>query len=283
MPKSSSETRTPAAESAASARQRAVRVGHQDVLGDLDDEAVGAHAVLVERGQHAVGPAVLEQVGGRDVDRHRQARRPRARHVGRLAQRLADHELGQRADHAGLLGERDELVGRDHAAGRVRPAHERLDAGDAVAAEVELGLEVQGQAVLGDRVAQLADQLQALAGVQVALARVELGARAARLGLVHRDVGALEQRLGVVAVLREQRDADAGGDLQLDPLDGEALRQRRGDPLAGARRRRRRRAAGRRTRRRRGGRRGRRSAARCGCAGRAGRARGRRRGGRACR
>ena len=100
-----------------------------------------------QRGQHAVGPAVLEQVGGRDVDRHREVRSPRARQSGGLAQGLADHQLGQRADHAGLLGERDELVGRDHAADGVRPAHERLDAGDPVAAEVELGLEVQRQVV----------------------------------------------------------------------------------------------------------------------------------------
>jgi len=54
---------------------------------------------------------------------------------------------------------------------------------------------VQGQPLLGDGVAQLADQLQPLARVQVPLARVELRARATALGLVHRHVGALEQRL----------------------------------------------------------------------------------------
>ena len=85
---------------------------------------------------------------------------------------------------------------------------------------------MQDQPLLGDGVAQLADQLEPLARVQVPLAGVELRARAARLGLVHRHVGALEQRLGVVPVLREQRDPDARGDLELDPLDGEALRER---------------------------------------------------------
>ena len=62
------------------------------------------------------------------------------------------------------------------------------------------------------------------------------GARA--LGLVHRDVGALEQPERVVAVLGEERDADAGVDVHADPADPERALQRGAQPQAGGARRR---------------------------------------------
>ena len=86
----------------------------------------------------------------------------------------------------------------------------------------------------GERVAQLAEQLQAAARVAVPLAGVELGARPVPLGLVHRDVGVPEQRLAVLRVLGVQRDADAGVDLEGEPVDHEALFER---PARSARRR----------------------------------------------
>ena len=59
---------------------------------------------------------------------------------------------------------------------------------------------------------------------------VELGledrvAAAGLLGRVHRDVGALLERLVVLAVHRVQRDADAGVDLQAHALEHERLAQ----------------------------------------------------------
>jgi hypothetical protein len=44
----------------------------------------------------------------------------------------------------------------------VLPAHERLDAADAARVQLDLGLEVQHELVVVDRVAKLAEQLQAL-------------------------------------------------------------------------------------------------------------------------
>ena len=59
---------------------------------------------------------------------------------------------------------------------------------------------------------------------------VELGledrvAAAGLLGRVHRDVGALLERLVVLAVHRVQREADAGVDLQPHALEHERLAQ----------------------------------------------------------
>ena len=47
-----------------------------------------------------------------------------------LLQRGAQDEARQRLDQPGLLGERDELAGRQQALLGVQPAHERLDADD---------------------------------------------------------------------------------------------------------------------------------------------------------
>ena len=54
-------------------------------------------------------------------------------------------------------------------------------------------------------------------------------ADAARLGRVHRDVGALHQRLDVAAVLGEHRDADAGAHEQRQALEAEGLLDRAGE------------------------------------------------------
>src|SRR6185295_19044689 len=92
---------------------------------------------------------------------------------GDLAQRGVEDVLGELAHDAGLLGERDERAGAEQAALGMHPADERLDVVDAAAVEVELRLEVEDDLLGADRVAQLADELQALARVAVALALVE--------------------------------------------------------------------------------------------------------------
>ena len=78
------------------------------------------------------------------------------------------------------------------------PAHERLDADELAGLERDLRLVVQDQLVALDRGAQLGEQAEAVGGVRVALGRVGGDAEAAALGVVHGDVGALEQPADVV-------------------------------------------------------------------------------------
>ena len=56
---------------------------------------------------------------------------------------LAQHPAADRDDQAGLLGDRDELGGRDQAPLGVAPAQQRLDAGDGPVGEPHDGLVVQ--------------------------------------------------------------------------------------------------------------------------------------------
>ena len=78
-----------------------------------------------------------------------------SRHGGGLAARLEQHRATEREDRAALLGEGDELVGLDEAAGRVAPAGERLDAVDHARRERQHRLVVDVDLALVHGVGQL--------------------------------------------------------------------------------------------------------------------------------
>ena len=148
-----------------------------------------------------------------------------------LLQRGVEHVGGQRRDQAGLLGDRDELRRADEAEPRVLPARERLDADDRARLELGLGLEEERDLAVLDRLAQAAGERQA-ARAEAVEARLEHRVPAAALlGGVHRDVGALDQRLHARAVRGVAGHADARVDLEREALDRERLAQA-GEQLA---------------------------------------------------
>jgi hypothetical protein len=99
-----------------------------------------------------------------------------------------------------VLGQRDELHRADQPPLGVVPAHERLRADDAAVGQSHLGLVVQDELVALDRLAQLGQHEQALVARAVGVGLVGGHADALLLGLVHGDVGALEQGGHVLAV-----------------------------------------------------------------------------------
>ena len=162
----------------------------------------------------------VEQVPGRQVHRHVQV-------VARVAPRPAlrervahdvDREL---ADHAGVLGRRDELVGRQEPEARVVPAHERLGADHHAVAERELRLHVDVDLVGVERLLQVGGQRQSAGGVGVGLGGVDLDAGALLAGPVGGGVGSLEEELGGGGVVRVERDADVGAQHQRHVAGGE--------------------------------------------------------------
>ena len=98
------------------------------------------------------------------------------------------------------------------------PADQRLRPEDPPGLEVDLGLVVQQELPVLDPLAQLGDELQAARGGMRLARRVDRLARAGPLGRVHGDVGPPHQRLGVLAVLGEQGNADAGADVDPVPV-----------------------------------------------------------------
>ena len=171
-----------------------------------------------------LGEARVEERAGGEVDGDRQVVAERAP-GGDALERGAEHGRGERDDQPGLLGDRDELGRVDDAQLGVLPAGERLHADDPARAQLGLRLVGEHQLAALDRVAQLGGEREPARAV-VVLAGLERRV-AARGGLrgVHGDVGALDQRLDVMAVLGMARDADRAADLQRGGVDGERLAQ----------------------------------------------------------
>ena len=107
------------------------------------------------------------------------------------------------------------------------PAHQRLAAGDPVVLQAETRLVIDLEAAIGDGLAQVDFQHAAGADLRVHVGLEEaIGAAAGGLGGVHRQIGVLQDLVEVGAVLRRQRDADAGvgGDLMAEAFVGRADR-----------------------------------------------------------
>ena len=128
-----------------------------------------------------------------------------------LAARLEQHRAAEGEDGAALLGQRDELVGLDEAAGRVVPARERLDAERRGPSRGTDGLVEHVDLAHVDRVRELGRHRVASDD-----RRVHRGIEhrepvlAGLLGRVHRHVRVAQQVVGLVAVLEARGDADAG-------------------------------------------------------------------------
>ncbi len=128
----------------------------------------------------------------------------------------AQHQVAQRQDQPGFLGNGNELHRWQHAPGRVLPAHQRLDTGDQVAGQMQLGLVVHQQLLLGNRLAQLVLQMQTVNLGAGQVGGVELVAiAAAPFGVLHRLIGAVDQLQAVARIVREPADADGSGNDQL--------------------------------------------------------------------
>ena len=187
----------------------------------------------LQRAGHAVGVGLVAQLARRRVDRdpRRQVQRGPLR---RLTARLLDHPGADARDQAGLLGVRDELVGRHEPLLGIVPAHQRLDPEQRARAEVVDGLVVEPELVLGQRAPQPRGERQAAVAVAGVLRVEGIRVAAGALGLVHRGVGVLEQLSGDDAVVRADRDADRGSEPELGSVEHERVVER-GQDLGGHR------------------------------------------------
>ena len=181
----------------------------QQRLGDLELEPPRRQAGMFQRIRHHREQIAAAELERRQVHGDTDVVRP-----GRgIEAGAAQHQAAQRIDQAGFLGNRNELGRRDHTTLGMRPAHQRLEAGDAAALEIDQRLVVGAEHVVLDRVAQL--DLDLAAALSFCMERgLEEGEAAARiqLGARQRHVGALEQLFGLIAVTGRHRDADRGAD-----------------------------------------------------------------------
>ena len=143
-----------------------------------------------------------------------------AGHCGGGAAGFAQHPLAERFDQPGLLGDRDELGGET----RPRSGWRQRTSASAqltdLAGEVDHRLEVEGELVLDQRLAQISLERATLAHLHVHVG-IEEAVSVAALGLgpVQRDVGIAEQLVGVDVRIGRHGDADAGADAHLMAVD----------------------------------------------------------------
>ena len=118
----------------------------------------------------------------------------------------------------------------------MHPADQRLGAGHRSGFEIDLRLVVQHELAPGEGAMQAGFDPLPLDGPCVHLPLEELiVVPAAFLGVVHRGVRALDQRLRIRTVVGVDADADGGGDMQLVVRDV-VRRDERGDDLLRAER-----------------------------------------------
>ena len=137
---------------------RVLRVLHRAGLGDLEVELVGLETAFLERVRDLAAEVGLLELPAGQVHRNRHLREPVLVPLARLRAGGAQHPLADRHDQARELGDRDELPRRDQAQLRVAPADERLGAEDLGRPQVDEGLEVQLQLVVGHGLPQTALQ-----------------------------------------------------------------------------------------------------------------------------
>ncbi len=139
--------------------------------------------------------------------------------TGGVARRLFDHPPAEREDQSGVGGDRDERTGLHQADAGPVPAQQRLDADHGTVPQAHDRLEVQHHLVGPQGLAQGVLHLEAGHRL-VPQADVEQGRAVAAplLGVVHRQVGVLEQ-LGRVGRAGGVDHADAGR--HHDPAPGQ--------------------------------------------------------------
>ena len=171
--------------------QRAV--GHDLALCDFEHEPIAGHAMITQQPRDEVGKIMIEEVPDRHVDGDGDVHPLRAP-LSKLPDSLFDHPTRERLNQTGELAQLHEVMWREQPMARVFPADEPLGTDDTSGAHVDLRLVIQPEIARHDGRSQLAEQLEAskVGGVVVGRGNDEVPPGALRL--VHRCVGATQQR-----------------------------------------------------------------------------------------
>ena len=210
--------------------QRRLAILQEKRFGNLELEPARLDARGRERAHDELRQVSGVELDGRQIDRHLDVARP----FRRFRQRLAQRPLAHGHDEPGLLGKRDELAWRDHVALRGAPAHQRLEARKLVALQVQERLVVELELPVGEGSTQVPLELVAGAHASVHLVFEEpVPAPLLLLRAIEREVGVLEELVGVRPVARRHRNADADAEHDLEPLPEHEGLVHHGDDLPG--------------------------------------------------
>ena len=220
---------------AAEALQHGLLVGHEHALGDLQHQLARVQPGGVEGAGHVLEQVGLLELAHRQVDAEERVgleREPALPVAGGLAGGV-QHPAADGHDQAGVLGQGDELARHDQAPVGMVPADQRLQPGQAAAAELDHRLVADGELLADDGPAQRRLEVEPLHGPGVH-GRVEHPdpGPAGRLGRVHGHVGVAQQPLGVLVAAAGHADPDAGPGQHLAAGHGDRGAQDGRQPLA---------------------------------------------------
>ena len=183
----------------------------QLAFSQLQLETFRGRTGLLQRAFHLVHEIGLPKLAGAQVD----GQRPLRTHLivlpgGKRGASLLQHPLPQQQNKARLLGQMNELCGRNHAAGRVVPAKQALHPLNAPAT-VHNGLTEQSEMALAQTVSHFPLQGGAFHRpiLQGGIKKAH-GIAACRLGFVHRQVRTAEDVFHAFFGPTEKGDSDTG-------------------------------------------------------------------------
>ena len=189
---------------------RFLGIGHHRAFGELELQAARIEAGILDSAGGYASRLPCRNCEAVTLTATRSGGRPSRCHALALPAGFAQHPFADGVDEPAFLGERDEVLGHDHAALRMPPADQRFGAVEVVGRGIDLRLVVQLELLLRQRVVQIALELDALARVRVHAGLEALHVvAAALLGAVHRRIGVRDQAVRRRAIGRIERDADA--------------------------------------------------------------------------
>ena len=180
---------------------------------------------------HAANQGPVAELHTRHIDRDLPARGVVGAPAADLRTRLPQHPIADFHDQAALLRDGDEFVGWHHAALRMRPAQQRLDRLDLEGLERETRLIVEREFLALERLAQICLERQPFCGARRdGFLEKFQPALVGSLGVMHRRVCIVHQRVGARGIERMNTDSNGCRERYLLPGDAERARQRELQP-----------------------------------------------------
>ncbi len=132
-------------------------VTHDDAFGDLQLEPAGRHAGRAQRARHPFDQIRFLKLARRQVHaRHQRLVAREFRLPGdQLPAGLFQHPLPDRNNQTRLLGNDDKFRGRQKAARRMPPTHQRFDRGHPIRVQIDNRLIMHDQFAALDRLPQI--------------------------------------------------------------------------------------------------------------------------------
>ena len=211
--------------------RRVLRILHHQRFRQFQLQRAARDRRARQHGADVVDQVVPQQLPRRDVDagEDRMLRAHGALPHGELARGLVHHEHPEIDDQAGLLGDGDEFVGRHPSEFGMVPARQGLEAGDRAILQPDDRLVEDGEFLALDGAPQLGLQGQAIGLARAHRWLVDVDAIAAdALGVIHRELGVLDDLVRELRLRIAQCESDRGGQEDLAVVEGD----RRTDGLA---------------------------------------------------